>query len=118
MPVKYKNWDDMMQGITNVDGKKSSYHFKNFYFMDEMLTPHGYDPDIPSYLHMLQHIYRTPYTTGQVKSIHRADDLVALGCHEAQKCFKGKQNYSYPFCSILLLLVMYQIYFTTRQKVL
>ena len=93
MPVKYKNWDDMMEGISQLSGRKSSYHFKNFYFMDEMLTPHGYDPHIPQYLHMLQHIYRTPVTTGQVKSIHRAEDLVALGCHEAQKCFKGKYNH-------------------------
>ena len=90
MPVKYKNWADMINGITKISGNMSSFHFKNFYFMDEMLTVHGFDPNIPEYLHMLQHIYRTPYTTGQVKSIHKADDLVALGCHEAQKCFKGK----------------------------
>ena len=79
-----------MERISNVSGDKSSYHFKNFFFMDEMLAPHGFDPEIPQYLHMLQHIYRTPYTTGQVTSIHRADDLLAIGCQEEQQCFKGK----------------------------
>ena len=55
---------DMVLQIEKVYGKKTCYHFKNFYYFDDMLTPHGYDPDIPEHLHMMQHVYRSSGTTG------------------------------------------------------
>ena len=60
---------------------RSSYNFRNVYFMDEMLEANrgdeapggGFFPDIPQYLHMLQHVYRSANYTkpGQyVKCFH------------------------------------------------
>ena len=53
-----------MRQVEKVHGERASYHFKNFYYFDDMLSPHGYDPDIPEYMHMMQHVYRSSGTTG------------------------------------------------------
>ena len=75
MPVNHTNWNDMMIYLKNISGiylnvlenkanficsdsNVTSWNFKNFYFMDEMLEPFGYEKDIPEYLHMMQHVYR------------------------------------------------------------
>jgi len=44
---------------------RASYNFRNVYFMDEMLdsNEHGHFKDIPPYLHMLQHVFRSFLTT-------------------------------------------------------
>ena len=59
----------MMTKIEKVYGEKTSYHFQNYYYFDEMLTPYGYDPAIPEYLHMMQHVYRSSDTPGLGKGI-------------------------------------------------
>ena len=64
VPKIHNNWSEMMKQIEKVHGKRASYHFKNFYYFDDMLSPHGFDPNIPEYLHMMQHVYRSSGTTG------------------------------------------------------
>ena len=68
MPTNHDNWNDMLTEIETVNGlngtSKPSFYFKNFYYMDDMLTPHGYNPDIPQYLHMMQHVYRSNISSG------------------------------------------------------
>ena len=63
-----------MKDIVAKSGRKSSYHFKNYYFMNEMLDE--YDPKIPENMQMMQNIYRSKRSTNQVKSIHRVEDLL------------------------------------------
>ena len=69
VPKIHNNWNDMMTKIEKVYGEKTSYHFQNYYYFDEMLTPYGYDPAIPEYLHMMQHVYRSSDTPGLGKGI-------------------------------------------------
>ena len=64
IPKNYNNWSDMMREIEKVYGDKTSYKFKNFFYFDDMLTPHGFNPDIPEYLHMMQHVYRSNIDAG------------------------------------------------------
>ena len=64
IPKLHNNWSDMITHIEKVYGVKACYNFKNFYYFDDMLKPQDYDPDIPEYLHMLQHVYRSSITTG------------------------------------------------------
>ena len=69
MPKYLNNWNDMIHEIENLYGRDKqtpSYHFKNFYYMDDMLKLHGYNPDIPEYLHMMQHVFRSNISTGSL----------------------------------------------------
>ena len=90
LPLNHKNWEEMIKRIVPKSKKATSYYFKNFYFLDDMVETKDLEPGVPSYMHMLQNVYRSTFTTGQVKSIHLTDDLVALGCHTAQRCFKHR----------------------------
>ena len=65
VPKHHKNWNDMMKQIEHLHGKKTSYNFENFYYFDSMMKTEEYDPDIPPYLHMMQHVYRSNITTGK-----------------------------------------------------
>ena len=47
-------------------GQEQSYGFQNFYYLDDMLTADEYNPDIPEYHHMMQHIYRNKISTGKL----------------------------------------------------
>ena len=53
-----------MTHVEKLYGVKACYNFKNFYYFDDMLTQHGYSPDIPEHLHMMQHVYRSSISTG------------------------------------------------------
>ena len=79
MPKHHNNWSDMISEIENLDGinkQAPSYHFKNFYYMDDRLTPHGYNPDIPQYLHMMQHVFRSNISTGSLDNFHWYDRVL------------------------------------------
>lgn len=61
-PLKHNNWADMMEEVIQISLKvknqtRASWHFRNVYFMDEMLE--SYSEEIPQYLHILQHVYRS-----------------------------------------------------------
>ena len=90
LPLNHTDWFTMMKKILPGSNRATSYYFKNFYFLDDMVKTKGFEPKVPKYMHMLQNVYRSTFTTGQVKSIHSTADLVALGCHTAQRCFKHR----------------------------
>ena len=73
VPRNHINWKNMMKEILAKSGRKSSYHFKNYYYMSEMLGE--FDPNIPQNMLMMQNIYRSKRSTNQFKSIHRVEDL-------------------------------------------
>ena len=96
--------------ITEIEkrGRKQSYGFQNFYYLDDMLTPEEYNPDIPEYHHMMQHVYRNKVSLGKIfristmqrpvslliklfkgqeKSIHNTQQVIALHTHVAYRCF-------------------------------
>ena len=79
---------------------RASWNFRNVYFMDEMLDIHEPDHfhDIPDYLHMMQHVYRSANYTkpGQyVKCFHNPEKALILHNHFPLGCLGGVCT-SYP----------------------
>jgi len=101
-PVKHISWADMMEEVLQEaakvknDSQRASWNFRNVYFLDEMLEAHegeGYHfEDIPAYLHMQQHVYRSANYTkpGQyVKCFHNPDKALILHNHFPLGCLGG-----------------------------
>jgi len=103
MPIRHNNWADMMEEVVTNSLKiknetRASYNFRNIYFLDEMLEAHGQFKDIPPYLHMLQHVYRSSNYTkpGQyVKCFHNPEKALILHNHFPLGCLGGVCT-SYP----------------------
>lgn len=105
MPLVHNNWAEMMEAVVEASLKiknesRASYNFRNVYFMDEMLDSHehGHFKDIPPYLHMLQHVFRSANYTkpGQyVKCFHNPEKALILHNHFPLGCLAGVCT-SYP----------------------
>jgi len=104
-PIKHNNWADMMEEVVQTSLKvknetRASWNFRNVYFMDEMLDAHEHNhfKDIPDYLHMMQHVYRSANYTkpGQyVKCFHNPQKALILHNHFPLGCLGGVCT-SYP----------------------
>ena len=111
--------DDVVEASLKVKNEtRASFNFRNVYFMDEMLLAHrgvgahdeGQDgggsalsgqegpsnshlfKDIPPYLHMMQHVYRSENYTkpGQyVKCFHNTEKVLILHNHFPLGCLGG-----------------------------
>ena len=55
------------------------------YFLDDMPTK----SEIPSYLHMMQHVYRSKNYEGNTKSISNTDTVLTITAHSHKLCLKG-----------------------------
>merc|ERR1712241_89105 len=105
MPLKHTNWEDMMKEAVQSSLKvknetRASWNYRNVYFMDEMLDAHEHQhfKDIPEYLHMMQHVYRSANYTkpGQyVKCFHNPEKALILHNHFPLGCLGGVCT-SYP----------------------
>jgi len=117
MPLKHNNWDDMMKEVIQKSLKvknetRASWNFRNVYFMDEMLdaNEHQHFKDIPEYLHMMQHVYRSSNYTkpGQyVKCFHNPEKALILHNHFPLGCLGGVCT-SYPVDTSLAHLQHYR----------
>ena len=95
MPLKHNSWADMMEEAVAESLKvknqtRASWNFRNVYFMDGMGK--DVEKDIPSYLHMLQHVQRNEKYAdpGQyVKCFHNPSKAVILHNHFAQDCLEN-----------------------------
>merc|ERR1711884_886628 len=116
-PIKHNNWADMMEEVIQISLKvknqtRASWHFRNVYFMDEMLDAHEHDhfKEIPEYLHMMQHVYRSANYTkpGQyVKCFHNPQKALILHNHFPLGCLGGVCT-SYPVDTGLVHLQHYR----------
>ena len=99
-PIKHSNWADMMEEVIQTSLKvknetRASWNFRNVYFMDEMLDAHEHNhfKDIPEYLHMMQHVYRSAnYTKPRqyVKCFHDPQEVLILHNHFPLGCLGGR----------------------------
>jgi len=88
------SWSKMIHFLEEetANQTKSSYVFRNIYFLDEFLDKKGLDDElkaIPKELHTLRHIYRSVVynpENGQAKSIHNTDLVKIVHNHEAMQC--------------------------------
>ena len=106
MPLKHNNWAEMMKEVeleawSVKNQTRASFNFRNVYFMDEMLKAHqpaGYFKDIPQYMHMTQHVYRSANYTkpgAYVKCFHNTEKVLILHNHFPLGCLGGVCT-SYP----------------------
>ena len=94
VPANLTNWTELMEEVLKEASGKVSWAFRNVYFFDEMLERNegGYIPDIPSHLHMMQHIYRSEKQTppGQyIKAFHDTGKVFPLHNHFPFSCLGG-----------------------------
>lgn len=98
-----RTWSDLMKRVLP-EAKKlrnelfHSYNVRNIYFLDEHQHEHGWYKDIPSYLHMLQHVYRAANHTKPnqfVKCFHDPQRVLTLHNHFPLACLGGACR-SYP----------------------
>lgn len=102
VPTENENWHTMLDKIESNKPGMVSYCFPNVYFMDDMLEAnlhHSHFEDIPQYLHMMQHVYRSRqyskkgyfvkcmHSTEKVKTLHNHYPLHCLGV-----CYTDTQN--------------------------
>lgn len=103
MPVKDATWQDLMKRVLSKAFKirnetRASYNVRNVYFLDDLLHSHGYFKDIPKYMHMLQHVYRSKNFTKPnqyIKCFHNPERVVTLHNHFPLACL-GAGCTSYP----------------------
>ena len=97
MPVNTMSWQELMNVVlrkaraaTNIT--QASYQVRNVYFLDELTEVHGRFKNIPRYMHMLQHVYRSKNFTepGQyVKSFYNPETALTLHNHFPLACLSG-----------------------------
>ncbi|CAL7938847.1 unnamed protein product [Xylocopa violacea] len=103
MPVQDATWQDLMKRVLKKAFKirnetRASYNVRNVYFLDDLLHSHGYFKDIPKYMHMLQHVYRSKNFTKPnqyIKCFHNPERVVTLHNHFPLACL-GAGCTSYP----------------------
>ncbi|XP_078039293.1 uncharacterized protein LOC144471282 [Augochlora pura] len=103
MPVKDATWQDLMKRVLNKAFKirnetRASYNVRNVYFLDDLLHSHGFFKDMPKYMHMLQHVYRSKNFTKPnqyIKCFHNPERVVTLHNHFPLACL-GAGCTSYP----------------------
>ncbi|KAJ8666839.1 hypothetical protein QAD02_008501 [Eretmocerus hayati] len=103
MPVRDPDWRRLMDRVEKDALKlrnetRASYNVRNVYFLDDLLHTHGEFKDIPRYMHMLQHVYRSANFTKPnqyIKCFHNTERVVTLHNHFPLACL-GAGCTSYP----------------------
>ncbi|ENN71839.1 hypothetical protein YQE_11458, partial [Dendroctonus ponderosae] len=104
MPIEGTTWKDLMENkvlpkaLKSNKEERASYNVRNVYFLDDLIHDHGWFKEIPKYMHMLQHVYRTKNFTkpGQyVKCFHNTEKVLTLHNHFPLSCL-GSGCTSYP----------------------
>ena len=79
---------------------RSSFVFRNVYFLDNMLDMqgHGNFTNIPSYMHIMQHVYRSfNYTQpgDYIKCLHSSKRVLILHNHYPLGCLPHNSCFAY-----------------------
>lgn len=103
MPLKSKSWKQLMQtvmekSLSDKNETRASYNVRNVYFLDDLLHLHGWYKNIPRYMHMLQHVYRSKNFTKPnqyVKCFHNPERTLTLHNHFPLACLsQGCTSYA------------------------
>lgn len=98
MPMKDMTWPELMTRI-QLKAQESkqeiygSYNFRNVYFLDEHQKKYGLSPDIPKYLHMLQHVHRSKNFAKpgyHVKCFHDTEHVLGVHNHYPISCLSSE----------------------------
>lgn len=103
MPIKVSNWKDLMNSVLKKalhekNETRASYNVRNVYFLDDFIHSHGWFEDVPPYMHMLQHVYRSKNFTKPnqyIKCFHNPERALTLHNHFPLACLsQGCTSYS------------------------
>ncbi|KAL1130258.1 hypothetical protein AAG570_013196 [Ranatra chinensis] len=103
MPIKLSTWSELLdvilpKALAIRNESRASYNVRNVYFLDDLIHSHGWFKDIPQYMHMLQHVYRSKnYTKPNqyVKCFHNPERALILHNHFPLACLSsGCTSYS------------------------
>ena len=90
VPRFHSNWTALMTDLTNKEDIDSWYFRMVYYFPDKLGLAQDGDVetgDVPEYLHMFQHIYRSSrYAPWNVKCFHDTQKLLTIHNHNPLKC--------------------------------
>ncbi|KAJ8890973.1 hypothetical protein PR048_010482 [Dryococelus australis] len=94
MPLGTSSWHKLMDKILPKafavkNETSASYNVRNVYFLDDLLHEHGWFKNIPRYMHMLQHVYRSKNFTKPnqyVKCFHNPERVLTLHNHFPLAC--------------------------------
>jgi hypothetical protein len=97
MPVNTTSWRQLMdivwlKGTASKKYTPASYRVENVYFFDDLTEVHGRPKDIPRYMHMLQHVYRSKKFTKPghyVKCFYDTETVLTLHNHFPLACLSG-----------------------------
>lgn len=97
MPVNTMSWQELMDVVlpkarAAKNDTQASYNVRNVYFLDDLIEVHGFFKDIPRYMHMLQHVYRSKNFTKPnqyVKCFHNPERALTLHNHFPLACLGG-----------------------------
>lgn len=97
MPVKTNSWQELMKvvlpkALAIKNETRASYNVRNVYFLDDLIHDHGWFKDIPKYMHMLQHVYRSKNFTKPnqyVKCFHNPERALTLHNHFPLACLSS-----------------------------
>jgi hypothetical protein len=97
MPVNTMSWQELMDVVLpkarpENNETRSSYCVQNVYFFDDIIAVNGGFKDIPRYMHMLQHVYRSNNFTRlnhYVKCFHNPERVLTLHNHFPLDCISG-----------------------------
>lgn len=103
MPLRARGWRELMdevlpKALAVKNETRASYNVRNVYFLDDLIHAHGWYKDIPRYMHMLQHVYRSKNFTKPnqyVKCFHNPERALTLHNHFPLSCL-GSGCTSYP----------------------
>ncbi|KAK7793902.1 hypothetical protein R5R35_003579 [Gryllus longicercus] len=103
MPINTNSWKELMdivevKALVQKNETRASYNVRNVYFLDDLIHEHGWFKDIPKYMHMLQHVYRSKNFTKPnqyVKCFHNPERALTLHNHFPLACLgSGCTSYS------------------------
>lgn len=88
---KTGNWHDLINTLENDEKLKtaSGFYTRNIYFLDQFLPKGIVFPDIPKFLHIMNHVYRTQEFTPPkhyVKTFHKTSEVLTLHNHLPLQC--------------------------------
>ncbi|XP_064080831.1 uncharacterized protein LOC135197717 [Macrobrachium nipponense] len=97
IPKVTSSWGTLMESIVTEALRDSqlppsNYVFRNVYFLDDMGHSNETVPNIPRYMHMLQHLYRSPIYTKPghyIKSLFDTERVLTIHNHYPFTCIGG-----------------------------
>ncbi|XP_066959546.1 uncharacterized protein [Macrobrachium rosenbergii] len=99
LPKNSSSWKTLMDVLVpkalneSQELTPSDYVMRHVYFFDDMGHANETVPNVPRYMHMLQHVYRSPNynkKTHYVKCFHDTDRVLTVHNHFPLSCIGGK----------------------------